>query len=152
MKSQLTFRKGLLNFFHFKVDFSCDKLDWRWSIKGYGINVPSTCLADFAYPSRVVSQLQGVSAKTWHYIKMLVKQSKYLESDHLYLYFSDRCLLTKTKLKTEHFKMNNLWVLNLFLKCFFTAKILNVRLLLTHPVFIIQCKSPLVYMGLARSH
>ena len=30
--------------------------------------------------------------------------------------------------------MNYLWVLNLFLKCFFTVKILNIRFLLTHPV------------------
>ena len=47
--------------------------------------------------------LQDASAKTWRYTKTLIKQSQQLDSDHLYLHFSDRYLLTKTKLKTETF-------------------------------------------------
>ena len=47
--------------------------------------------------------IHGASAKTWHYKKMLIEQSWYLESGHLYSYFNESCLLTKTTLKKETF-------------------------------------------------
>ena len=47
--------------------------------------------------------VQGASAKTWRYIKTIIEQSQHLESDILYSYFNDICLLTKTKLQTETF-------------------------------------------------
>ena len=47
--------------------------------------------------------VQGVSAKTWRYIKTFIEQSRYLKSGHLYSYFNDSCLLTKTKLPIETF-------------------------------------------------
>ena len=63
-----------------------------------------------------------LSAKTWHYIKTLIEQSWYLEIGHLYSYFNDRGLLTKTKLKKEYFKQNYTLVLNLFLNVFLMVK------------------------------
>ena len=50
--------------------------------------------------------------------------------------------LDKNKVKIEklkRFKMNYFLVLNLFLKCFFTGKILSVGFLRTHPVYMIIC-------------
>ena len=82
----------------------------------------SSSYAECFHQQNYICIIQGASTKTDAITKMLIEQSWYLKSGHLYSYFNDSCLLTKTKLK--HFKNYYFLVLNLFLKCFYTIKFL----------------------------
>ena len=61
--------------------------------------------------TEVLIHIQGVSAKTRRYIKMLTKQSQQLESGHLYSYFSNICRHDQNKVKNGNILK---WIINEF--------------------------------------
>ena len=78
------------------------------------VMVPNLCVYKANKKTWQTKLYTGCVSKNLTLYKNACQKSKHLESDILYSYFSDSCLLTKTKLKMETFKMNYLWVLNLF--------------------------------------